>query len=147
ERHVIAQVVKTVFVIGAVGDVSRVSFTLRWCWHIRQVNAYRQAEELKQRTVVFGVTLRQIVVDGNHVHTFTAQGVQVSRQGRGQSFTVTGTHFGDAAFVEHHTAQQLYVKVTHAEYAFTGFTDLRKGFRDQAFNGFALFQACTEFTG
>jgi hypothetical protein len=48
-------------------------------------------------------------------------------------FTFTGTHFRDAAFVKHHTAQQLNVEVAHAEHALTGFTHDGKGFRDQAF--------------
>ena len=71
ERHIVAQVVKAVFVVRTVSDVSCVSFALCRCWHARQVDTDSQAKEFKQRTVVFGVTLRQVVVDGNYVHAFT----------------------------------------------------------------------------
>ena len=147
ERHVVAQVVEAVFVVGAVGDVGGVSFTLGRRRHARQVDTDAQAEELEQRTVVFGVTLRQIVVDGHDVHAAAAQGVQVGRQRRGQGFTFTGAHLGDAAVIQHHAAQQLHVEVTHAEHAFTRLTHYGEGFRDQAFQRFALLQARAEFVG
>ncbi|MNP74654.1 hypothetical protein D3C76_1715720 [compost metagenome] len=37
--------------------------------------------------------------------------------------------------------------MTHTEHALTRFTNDGKGFRDQAFNGFAFFEAGTEFGG
>ncbi len=72
ECHVVTQIVEAIFVVGAVGDIGGVGFALSDRRHARQVDADGQAEEFKQRTVVFGVTLRQIVVDGNHVHAFAA---------------------------------------------------------------------------
>ena len=133
ERHVVTQVVEAVFVVGTVGNVRVIRFTLGWCRQARHVDADGHAEEFEQWTVVFGVTLRQIVVDGNDVNAFTGQRIQVSRQRCGQGFTFTGTHFRDAAFVKHHPTQQLNVEVTHAEHALTCFTHDRKCFRDQAF--------------
>ncbi|MNH01981.1 hypothetical protein D3C79_612070 [compost metagenome] len=147
ERHVVTQVVKAVFVIGTVSDICGISFTLGRSRHARQVDTHAQPQELEQRTVVFGVTLGQVVVDGNHVHATAAQGVQIGRQGCGQGFTFTGTHLGDTAVVEHHPAQQLYVEVTHAEDSLTGLTHYGEGFRDQAFQHFALFQTRAEFIG
>ncbi len=144
ERHVVAQVVEAVFVVGAVGDVSGISCTLRHGWHVWQVNADGQAKEFKQCTVIFGITLRQIVIDGNNVHAFAAQRVQVSGQGRGQGFTFTGAHLCDATFVEHHAANQLHIKVTHTEDTLTCFTYGGKGLRNQAFKAFAFFQALAE---
>ena len=132
ERHVVTQVVEAVFVVGAVGDVRVIRFALGWRRQAGHVDADGHTEEFEQWTVVFGVTLRQIVVDGNHVNAFTGQRVQVSRQRCGQGFTFTGTHFRDAALVEHHTTQQLNVEVTHAEYTLTRFAHDSKRFRDQA---------------
>ena len=133
EGHVVTQVVEAVFVVGAVGDVRVIRFTLGWRRQAGHVDADRHAEEFEQWTVVFGVTLGQIVVDGNHVNAFTGQRVQVSRQRCGQGFTFTSTHFRDAALVKHHTPQQLNVEVTHAKHTFTRFTHYGEGFRDQAF--------------
>ncbi len=131
ERHIVAQVIEAIFVVGAVGDVGGIGLTLGGRRHARQVDADGEAEEFKQRTVVFRIALRQVVVHGNDVHAFAGQGVQISRQRRGQGFTFTGAHFSDAAIVQHHAADQLDIKVTHAEHAFTGFTHGRERFRDQ----------------
>ena len=147
EGHVVAQVVEAVFVVGAIGDIGSVGFTLRRRRQAGHVDANRHAQEFKQRAVIFGVTLRQIVVDGHHVNAFAGQRIEVGRQGRGQGFTFTGTHLGDAAIVKHHTAQQLDVEVAHAEYALTGFANDGESFRDQAFQRFAFFQARAEFSG
>ena len=133
ERHVVTQVVEAVFVVGAVSDVRVIRFALGWRRQAGHVDTDGHTEEFEQWAVVFGVTLRQIVVDGNDVNAFTGQRVQVSRQRCGQGFTFTGTHFRDAALVEHHTTQQLNVEVTHAEYALTRFAHDSKRFRDQAF--------------
>ena len=147
EGHVVAQIVEAVFVVGAVGDIGSVGFTLRWRRQAGHVDANRHAKEFKQRAVIFGVALGQVVVDGHHVNAFPGQRVEVRRQGRGQSFTFTGTHLGDAAIVKHHTAQQLDVEVAHAEYALTGFANDGESFRDQALQRFAFFQARAEFSG
>ena len=104
KRHVVAQVVKTVFVVSTVGDIGGVSGAFCRCSHTRQVDAHRQAEEFEQWTVVFGVTLGQVVVHGNNVHAFAAQRIQISRQGCGQGFTFTSTHFCDTAVIQNHTA-------------------------------------------
>ncbi len=146
EGHVVAQIVEAVFVVGAVGNIGSVGFTLRRRRQTGHIDAHAHTKEFEQRTVVFGVTLRQIVVDGHHVDAFTGQRVEVRRQGRGQRFTFTSTHLGDAAIVKHHTAQQLDVEVAHAEHTLTGFANDGKGFRDQVFQHFAFFQARAEFS-
>ena len=147
ERHVVAQIVEAIFVVGAVGNIRCVGFTLGHRRHARQVNADAQAQEFEQRTVIFRIALRQVVVDGHDVHAFTAQRIKVCRQGRSQRFTFTGTHLCDTAIVQHHAADQLHVKVTHAEDALTCFTHRGERFRDQAFQRLALFQALAELVG
>ena len=70
EGHVVAQVVEAVFVVGAIGDIGSVSFTLRRRRQAGHVDANCHAQEFKQRAVIFGVTLGQIVVDGHYVNAF-----------------------------------------------------------------------------
>ncbi len=147
ERHVVTQVVEAIFVVGAVGDIGSIGFTFGWRRQAGHVDTHAHAKELEQRTVIFGVTLGEVVVDGDHVHAFTAKRVQVGRQGCGQGFTFTGTHLGDAAIVKHHPAQQLDVKVTHAEHALARFTHYGERFRDQALDGLAFFQTGAELGG
>jgi len=47
------------------------------------------------------------------MHAVTCQRVQEYRQGRYQCFTFTGRHFGNLAFVQYDTTEQLYVVVDH----------------------------------
>ena len=72
KRHVIAQVVKAVFVVGTVSNIGVVGFTLGWRWQARHVDTNGHAEEFKQRAVIFGITLSQVVVHGNYVHALPA---------------------------------------------------------------------------
>ncbi len=61
------------------------------------------------------IALGEIVVDGDEVDALAFQGIQIDRQGRHQGFSLTGFHFGDAAAVENHAADQLHVKMPHIE--------------------------------
>ncbi len=85
----------------------------------------------------FGITARQVIIDGNDVHAFASQCIEVGGQRRNQGFTLPRTHFGDLAVMEHHTADQLHIEVPHAEHTLTGFTDNRKGFGQQGIECFA----------
>lgn len=100
ERHVVAQVVETEFVVGAVGDVGGVRQTLLFRWLERRHDADGQAEEFIQRTHPVGVTTRQVVVHRHNVHALAGQRVEVNAQGRYEGFTLTGAHFGNLAFVQ-----------------------------------------------
>ena len=51
------------------------------------------------------------------MHAFARQSIEINGKGGDQGFTFTGTHFGDFAVVQHHTADKLYVEVAHTEYA------------------------------
>ena len=115
--------------------------------HPWQVATHRQAEEFEQRTVPFRVTLGQVIVHRHDVDTASGQGIQVGRQGRRQSLTFPGLHFGDLIAVQDHAAHQLDIKVTHAEHPLGGLTNRREGFRQQLFQLFALFEAGTKFDG
>ena len=143
ERHVVAQVVKTEFVVGTVGNIGSISVTLLRRIHTWHVAIHCHAEEGKQRTVRFRITLGQIVVHCHHVDATTAQGIEVRWQGCGQGFTFTGLHFSDAVGIQHHAADQLHVEVTHAEHPLGGFTHGRECFRQQLLQGLTLLQTLT----
>ncbi|MNJ12528.1 hypothetical protein D3C77_67210 [compost metagenome] len=147
ERHVVAQVVETEFVVGAVGDIGSIGRALFFRRLERRDNADRQAEEFIQRTHPVGVTAGQVVVDRDHVHTLAGQCIEVHAQGCDQGLAFTGTHFCDHAFVQGHAADQLHIKVTHAHDPLARFTGYRKGFRQQLVEGFAFGQALFERSG
>ena len=125
-HHVVAQVVKTVFVVGTVGDVTAVGSLLVFAGHLRQVDAHAQTQEVVQTPHPLGVTLSQVIVDGHDVHAVAAQGIQIDRQGGGEGLAFAGAHFGDLALVQGHASHQLHIEVTHAHHPFRPFSHHRK---------------------
>ena len=55
------------------------------------------------------------------------QRIQISGQRGDQRFAFAGFHFGDVAFVQHHAADQLHVKMAHFQKAPARFPHQRKG--------------------
>ncbi|MNF33723.1 hypothetical protein D3C84_145450 [compost metagenome] len=147
ERHVVAQVVETEFVVGTVSDVGGVGVALLGRIHAGHVAVDRHAEEGEQRAVRLRITLGQIVVHRHHVHTATGQRVQIGRQRRGEGLAFTRLHLGDAVGVQHHAADQLHVEVTHAEHPAGRLAHRGERFRQQLLQGLTLLQALTVLGG
>ena len=110
---IVAQVVETEFGIGAVGDVALVHLAAHRRGLVVQNAPDGQAQELVHVAHPLGVARGQVVVDGHHVHAAPGQGVEVHGQGAHQSLAFAGGHFGDAAEVEAHAADELDVEGDH----------------------------------
>ena len=136
ELHVVAQVVESEFVIGAVSDVGGVSFAAFFVVQVVHDHAYRQAEEAIELAHPLRVALGQVVVDRNHVNAATAERVEIDRQGSDQRFAFAGLHFGDLALVQDHAADQLHVEVTHVENTAAGLANDRESFHQNLVQGF-----------
>ena len=147
ERHVAAQVVEAEFVVGAVGDVAAVRRLFVFLRHAGDDDAGSHAEEAVEFAQFFAVAAGKVVVDGDDVHAFAGQGVQVHRQGGDQSFAFTGAHFGDFALVQHDAANHLYVVVAQAKDALARFAHHGEGFGQELVEGFAFGEAFAEFGG
>ena len=91
--HVVAQVVKAVFVVRPVGDVCPVGGLLFLASHLRQIDADAQAQKVVKLAHPLGVAIGQIVIDGDDVNAFASQGVEIDRHGRGQGLAFAGSHF------------------------------------------------------
>ena len=91
-------------------------------------NANREAEKAVELAHPFGVALGEIIVDCDHVHTATAQCVQVDGKSCDQRFAFAGLHFGDGAAVQDHATYQLHIEVAHVEHTPSGFAHHREGF-------------------
>ena len=79
-RHIVAQVVKTKFVVGTVGEVSFVGIAARQRIGLMAVDAvHAHAVELKQGCIPFGVTLSQVVVHGHNMYPQARQRIQEGR--------------------------------------------------------------------
>ena len=147
EGHVVAQVVETEFVVGAVGDIGGVGGALLFRRLEGGDDTHGQAEELVQRAHPVGVTTGQVFVDRDHVHALAGQCVEIDRQGTYQGLALTGTHLGDLAFMQGHAADQLHIEVAHAHHSLTGLTGHSEGFGKQLVEGFALSQTALELFG
>ncbi len=98
-HHIVAQIVKTKFVVGAVGDIGRVGLAplhffqifhfyrdLIFIYFMRLIQmrfvvlyaSHAQTQQLIDRPHPVGVALGQIIVNRDHVHTLTRQGVQIN---------------------------------------------------------------------
>ena len=127
-RHVVAQVVKTKLVIGAVGHVTGVGVSALLRGQATDDDANAQAEKVVELGHPLRVTTSEIVVDRDDVYTSALQRVEIYR-GRGdQRFTFTSAHLGNLAVVEHHAADQLHIEVAHAERPAASLAGNGKGF-------------------
>ncbi len=64
-----------------------------------------------------GITFGEIIVDGDEMDPLTFERIQVDGERRYQGLPFAGFHFGDAATVENHAADQLHVEMPHVELA------------------------------
>ena len=115
--EVVAQVVEAELVVGAVGDVAAVGAQPLVLAEPVDDHARGHAEEGVDAAHPLGVALRQVVVDGDHVHAAAGQRVEVDGQGGHQRLALAGAHLGDAAAVQHHAADELGVVVALAKHA------------------------------
>ena len=145
--HVVTQVVKTEFVICTVCDIAVICFTAFVIIHTIQDTAYCQTQESVNLTHLCCVTLCQIVIDCNDMHTFAFQCIQVCRQCCHQCFTFTCFHFRDTALVHDNTTHQLYGEMFHIQHMGTGrcFSYHRICFRQDLIQCFAICQTILEF--
>ena len=74
-------VVKAELIVGAVGDVGRVGVLLGLSHDAVDHQTHGEAHEAVHLAHPLGVTLGQIVVDGDDVDALARQGVQIGREG------------------------------------------------------------------
>ena len=80
EREVVAQVIETEFVVGAVRDVAGVGGALFVGGLAALDDADRQPEEAIDRSHPVSVALRQVFIDGDDVHALAGQSIQIGGQ-------------------------------------------------------------------
>ena len=78
ELHVVAQVVESELVVGAVGNVGAIGGAALVVVQIVHDHAHRQPQKLVDLAHPLGVALGQVVVHRDHVHAMTQQRIQVA---------------------------------------------------------------------
>ena len=137
--HVVAQVVKAEFVVGAVGNIRFVLLLALVVVQAVNDDACAQPQETVKLTHPGRVTLGQIVVDRDHMHTLARQGVEYHGQCGDQGFAFACFHFGDLALVQHHATYKLHIIVAHAEHASRCFAHQGEYFGQQGIKALAVF--------
>ncbi len=114
-RHVVAQVIESEFVVGAVGDVGAVAHATLGLGLFVDNQSNGESQEPVDAPHPLGVALGQVVVDRHHVHALGFQGVEVHGGGGHQGLAFAGLHFGDLAPVQDHAAAHLHIENPHTE--------------------------------
>ena len=114
--HIVSQVVKAHLVVGAVGDVAVVGLLALLIGLFVNNQTHAQPQEPVQLAHPLGVTLGQVVVDGDNVYAAACQRVQISGQGRHKGFTFTGLHFRNTALMQYNAADDLDGEVLHTQH-------------------------------
>ena len=145
--QIVAQIVEAELVVGAIGDVAAIGALTIALAQAVDDNADGHAQEPIDLTHPLAVALGQIVIDGDDVHALTAQRVEIGGGDSNQGLAFTGAHLRDAALVQDHAADQLYIILALAEGPLGGFPHHGKGFVEQIVERFALFDPRFELSG
>ena len=120
--HIVAQIVEAELIIGAECDVAAIGVAALFRVRFGLIDAvHAQTVELIEGTHPLRVTLSQIVIDSDHMHTLAGESVEEYRQRSHESLTLTSGHLGDIVrshvsiedAMEHHAADELHIIVHH----------------------------------
>ena len=144
DDHIVAEVIKAKLVVCAVGDVCHISLSpLLVCDAVHHA-ADSQTEEAVQLSHPLRVTLCEVVIYCDNMHTLARNCVQISRQRCDKRLTFTCLHFSYVSAVEHYAADQLHLEVLHAKRPPRRLTAHGKGFYHHIVEAFALFVSLSE---
>ena len=145
--HVVAQIVETVFVVGAVGDVAGIGFLALGIVEPVHDDADGQPEEIIDLAHPGGVAAGEVVVDGDDVDALARERVEIDRERCDQRLAFAGLHLGDVALMQHHAADQLDVEMALAERALGRLAHGGEGRHQQVVERLALGELLPEFFG
>ena len=145
--HVVAQVVKAKLGVGAVGDVGLVGRLLQAELHAVLQQAHLHAHEAVDAAHPLAVSLGKVVVDGDDVDALAGDGVEVAGQRGDERLALAGLHLRDGAAVQGNGADDLHVKVTHANGAQGRLPYGGKGLGEKVVQGLAVLVALAEDGG
>ena len=145
--HIVAQIIKAKFVVGAIRDVGIVGALAEKRLHLAHNHTHAEAEKIIEWLHNARIAPGQIIVYRYHMHAFADQRIEIHRQRGHQRFALAGAHFGDFALMQHHTANQLHIKMAHTQHTAAGFAAHGKSLFEHALERGAIGQALFEFCG
>ena len=147
--HIIAQVVKSEFIIGTIGDIAAVLRPPLGTSgiHIRLNRTNGHPQCVVHRTHPLSIALGKVVIDGDQMHLAAGQMDQICRQRRHQRLALTGGHLGDFALEQHMPANQLNIIVPHVQIPSGRFPHNREGLGQDMFRVGVIFQRFLKRSG
>ncbi len=145
--HVVAQIVETELVVGAVGDVGVVGVAALELVDIGDDHPNGQPEEAVELSHPFGIAAGEVIVDGDDVDALALDRVEIGRQRGDQRLALTGAHLGDLAAMEDDAADHLDVEMAHAEHADRSLAHRGEGLGEDLVERLARGQLSAELVG
>ena len=93
------------------------------------------------------ISFCQVIVDAYDMHAFSFQRIQISRTGRNQRLTFTGSHLSDTSLMQNNTTDQLYPVMLHIQHTLSRLTHCSKCLRKQIIQRLSLCQSLLELSG
>ena len=131
DDHIVAQIIKSKLVIRNIRDITSICRAPLFLGGAVQHHAHRQSQEFMHLSHPLRITVRQIIVDCDHMDALALQCVQISRQRGYQRLSFTGTHLRNTSLMQNHAADQLHPVMLHPQHAPGGLPDRCKCLRKQ----------------
>ena len=143
-HHVVAQIVEAKLGVRAIGDVCDVGRALVLKRHAVLEQAHLHAQEVIELAHPLGISTRQIVVHGHHVHALARNGVEIACERGDERLALARLHLRNHAAVQRDAADDLHVEVAHAKDAVGRLSRGSKRLGEQLVERLALFVTLTE---
>ena len=147
QLHVVTQVIETEFVVGSVCHVAAVGLAASLVVHVGEDHAHGEAQEAVDRAHPLGVTLCQVVVDGDDVDAFAFKGIEVACRNAGEGLSFTCLEFQDLAFMQDDGSHDLHVVVALAQNSEGGLPYKGVGLGKDLVQSLAVLEAFAELLG
>ena len=139
--HIVPQIVEAELVIGSIGYVGAVSLLPLLIVKMMKYYSHAQAEECVDGSHPFGVTASKVVINRDHMHPASGEGIEVDWHGGSQGLAFPSFHLGNLALVEHDTANELDVERPHPQGSYRGFPNHGECLRQELIQCSSLVQA------
>ena len=115
--HVVAQIIESEFVIGAIRYIAAISRLPECRLHVMLYHANSKPQKFIDRSHPLPVSTSEVVVDSDNMSTCAGKRVQISGQRRDKRLSLASRHLSDLALVKHNATDELRVEVPHADRA------------------------------
>ena len=110
---VVAKVIEAELAVRAVGDIALVLLAALLRHLVVLNNAHGESKKCVELAHPLRIALGEVVVDCDNMDAASREGIQVNGQRADERFALAGGHFGNAAAVQHHAADQLHIEMNH----------------------------------